>query len=59
VEDRGALQQRDTYFHAVQGRLKLREEGGGPAELISSPTGSITCTIRQLLTFGPPRSARR
>ena len=29
------LHQRDTYFHAVQGRLKLREESGGPAELIS------------------------
>ena len=29
------LHQRDTYFHAVQGRLKLREAGGGPAELIS------------------------
>ena len=23
--DQGTLHQRDTYFHAVQGRLKLRE----------------------------------
>ena len=29
------LVQRDTYFHAVQGRLKLREEPGTMAELIS------------------------
>jgi adenylate cyclase class IV len=35
VEDLGTLNQRDTYFHAVQGRLKLREATGGMAELIS------------------------
>jgi adenylate cyclase class IV len=29
------LHQRDTYFHAVQGRLKLRESPGAVAELIS------------------------
>src|SRR4051794_41776779 len=29
------LVQRDTYFHAVQGRLKLREAPPAPAELIS------------------------
>ena len=29
------LVQRDTYFHAVQGRLKLREAPGEVAELIS------------------------
>ena len=33
--DAGTLRQRDTYFHAVQGRLKLREADGAPAELIS------------------------
>jgi adenylate cyclase class IV len=35
AEDQGVLQQRDTYFHAVQGRLKLREFPGAAAELIS------------------------
>jgi hypothetical protein len=34
-DDHGLLHQRDTYFHAVQGRLKLREAAGSPAELIS------------------------
>ena len=34
-EDRGVLEQRDTYFHAVTGRLKLREIAGAPAELIA------------------------
>jgi adenylate cyclase class IV len=29
------LRQRDTYFHAVQGRLKLREAPPQPAELIA------------------------
>jgi predicted adenylyl cyclase CyaB len=31
----GVLRQRDTYFHAVTGRLKLREEPPRPAELIA------------------------
>ena len=35
AEDHGVLLQRDTYFHAVQGRLKLREAPGAVAELIS------------------------
>lgn len=35
AEDRGVLHQRDTYFHAVQGRLKLREAPPQPAELIA------------------------
>jgi adenylate cyclase class IV len=35
VEDHGALHQRDTYFHAVQGRLKLREAPPAMAQLIS------------------------
>ena len=34
-EDRGVLEQRDTYFHAVTGRLKLRETAGAHAELIA------------------------
>lgn len=35
AEDQGWLHQRDTYFHAVQGRLKLREAPPRPAELIA------------------------
>lgn len=35
VEDGGVLRQRDTYFHAAEGRLKLREATGEVAELIS------------------------
>ena len=35
AEDQGWLHQRDTYFHAVQGRLKLREAPPAPAELIA------------------------
>ncbi len=35
AEERGVLRQRDTYFHAAQGRLKLREQDGEPAELIA------------------------
>lgn len=35
AEDRGWLHQRDTYFHAVQGRLKLREAPPEQAELIA------------------------
>lgn len=35
AEDQGWLYQRDTYFHAVQGRLKLREAPPEPAELIT------------------------
>jgi adenylate cyclase class IV len=35
AEDAGVLHQRDTYFHAVQGRLKLREAPPEPAELIA------------------------
>jgi homotetrameric cytidine deaminase len=33
--DQGVLEQRDTYFAAREGRLKLREERGRPAQLIA------------------------
>ena len=35
AEDQGLMHQRDTYFHAVVGRLKLREAPPRPAELIA------------------------
>jgi predicted adenylyl cyclase CyaB len=35
AEARGILVQRDTYFHAGQGRLKLREEAGAMPHLIA------------------------
>lgn len=35
AEDRGVLVQRDTYFDVPTGRLKLREEDGAAAQLIS------------------------
>jgi adenylate cyclase class IV len=35
ARDEGATRQRDTYFFAVQGRLKLREAPPASAELIS------------------------
>ena len=34
AEDRGPISQRDTYFTGARGRLKLREQDPGPAELI-------------------------
>ena len=35
AEYAGILEQRDTYFVAREGRLKLRETSGNPAELIA------------------------
>src|SRR3954454_7598900 len=35
AEDRGELRQRDTYFFTSRGRLKLREQDPGGAELIA------------------------
>jgi homotetrameric cytidine deaminase len=35
AEERGVLKQRDTYFAARGGRLKLREQGTGSGELIA------------------------
>jgi predicted adenylyl cyclase CyaB len=35
AEDRGILRQRDTYFDAATGRLKLREQDGEKPQLIA------------------------
>jgi predicted adenylyl cyclase CyaB len=35
AEDRGVLKQRDTYFNAAKGRLKLREQDGERPHLIA------------------------
>jgi predicted adenylyl cyclase CyaB len=35
LEDAGLLEQRDTYFAVIQGRLKMREEPGVTAQLIA------------------------
>ncbi len=36
------LRQRDTYFHARTGRLKLREEDGAPAQLIAYERADVS-----------------
>ena len=57
AEDHGVLRQRDTYFHAAQGRLKLREQEGAPAELIAyaraDRTGPKVSTYRVVPVFDP------
>jgi adenylate cyclase class 2 len=35
ADDRGELRQRDTYFATPRGRLKLREQEPGGAQLIA------------------------
>ncbi len=55
AQDRGVLRQRDTYFHAAQGRLKLREQEGEPAELIAyaraDRAGPKVSTYRRVPVF--------
>ena len=50
AEDRGVLRQRDTYFNAAAGRLKLREQDGQEAQLIAydraDQTGERTSSYR-------------
>jgi|GEM_PF-2825548 len=41
AQDQGEFVQRDTYFHAVQGCLKLREAPPHPAELIASARAEL------------------
>jgi len=57
AEPAGRLRQRDTYFHAVQGRLKLREIEGETAELIAygraDRSGPTVSTYRIVPVFDP------
>jgi homotetrameric cytidine deaminase len=52
AEDKGVLHQRDTYFRARRGRLKLREEEGGGAVLIQydRPDAAVARESRYRLT---------
>ena len=52
AEDKGVLRQRDTYFRARSGRLKLREEDGGGAMLIQydRPDEAVARESRYRLT---------
>jgi homotetrameric cytidine deaminase len=61
AEDRGVLRQRDTYFRAREGRLKLREEEPGGAVLIQydRPDGSKARESRYRLVPVPDPEATR
>ena len=52
ASDEGVLRQRDTYFRARTGRLKLREQQPGGAVLIQydRPDGAAACESRYRLT---------
>jgi adenylate cyclase, class 2 len=58
ADDEGWLHQRDTYFHAVQGRLKLREAPPEPAELIAYAraelAGPKVSLYRVVQVYDPP-----
>src|SRR3954465_5674950 len=55
AEDRGELRQRDTYFAARRGRLKLREQEPGAAELIAYERGDAA-EARESRYRIPPRA---
>jgi homotetrameric cytidine deaminase len=52
AEDAGEIAQRDTYFAGARGRLKLREQDSGEAELIAyrrpDDTGASTSEYRRV-----------
>jgi homotetrameric cytidine deaminase len=61
AEDRGVLRQRDTYFRARGGRLKLREEEPGGATLVhyDRPDGAETRESRyRLVPIDDPDTLR-
>jgi homotetrameric cytidine deaminase len=61
AEDHGVLEQRDTYFAAPRGRLKLREQAPGEAQLIAyeRPDGRAARESRYRLTPAPDPGALR
>jgi homotetrameric cytidine deaminase len=61
AEDRGVLRQRDTYFQARAGRLKLREEEPGGATLIQydrPDAGSARASSYRLVPVEDPGELR-
>ena len=59
AEDRGVLEQRDTYFSRARGRLKLREQEPGGAELIAYERGDSAEPRRsdyRVVPVGDPRA---
>ena len=61
AEDRGTLAQRDTYFAAARGRLKLREEEPGEAHLIAyeRPDAAVARESRYRLAPATDATATR
>jgi adenylate cyclase, class 2 len=61
AEFAGMLEQRDTYFVARQGRLKLRETSGKPAELIAyarNDAAAVRASDYQLVSIPDPAALR-
>ncbi len=59
VEDRGTLHQRDTYFHAVHGRLKLREQPPDSAQLIAYARANRAAprpSVHRIVEVADPRA---
>ena len=61
AEDRGTLRQRDTFFQVAHGRLKLREQDPGGAELIQYDRANTACARRsryRLVRVDDPETLR-
>jgi homotetrameric cytidine deaminase len=58
AEDRGYLEQRDTYFTARTGRLKLREQGDGAGELIAYRRPDDTAATESIYLRAPVSAPR-
>ena len=62
TESLGVLHQVDTYFHAAQGRLKLREINGQQAELIAyhrTDAAAARASDYHLVPIGDPASLKQ
>jgi homotetrameric cytidine deaminase len=53
AEDRGELRQRDTYFAAPRGRLKLREQEPGGAEIIAYERADVAAARESRYRIAP------